>query len=297
VAAYAYTRWRPSLFASASRETLFRTVKDITADSVLLPVAVVQYEVQAGVFVPVVHVRWNTQVMTSLVRTESRYRLPQADRSVTLVASRMAFAHDTTQRYGYSISREHGVNAGTTLELARRALGSDAHATTGTLDVRAYLPGLGRHHVVALRAAGGVSRGADLGRQTFRLDSVAASAAVTDFGSEALGLYRGPGAAVSGDRLVVGNLEYRLPLANIERGPGTWPIFVRTVHASLFADVGQVRADHLDRAWARAFGGELSLEAVAGYSLPFSISTGASWGDDGRSTRGSLFYVRFGHAF
>jgi len=296
-AAYAYTRWRPSIFATASRETVFRVVSDEAA-SRNVPVAGVQHEVEAGLFVPVVHVRRNTQALASLVRTATRYQLPDEDRAVSLVSSRLAFAHDSSQRYGYSISREHGLNAGTTIELAREALGSDADATTTTVDLRAYLPGIALHHVVALRAAGGLSRGADLARQTFRLGTLAASPSVIDFGSDALGLLRGSDESTRGDRLVVGNVEYRFPLAIVERGHGTWPLLVRTVHAAVFGDVGQVRGEeHASAVWTRAFGGELSADAVAGYSLPFAVTAGVSWSDNGRATRGTTVYARLGRAF
>ena len=209
-AAYAYTRWRPSIFTSASRETVFGVVRDEAA-SRSVPVAGVQHEVEAGLFVPVLHVRRNTQALASLVRTDTRYQLPDQDRTVSLVASRMAFAHDSSQRYGYSISREHGLNVGTTIELARRALGSDADATTSTVDLRTYLPGIAPHHVVALRLAGGLSRGEDLARQTFRLGTLAASPSVIDFGSDALGLLRGTDETTRGDRLAVGQRRVSLP--------------------------------------------------------------------------------------
>jgi len=296
-AAYAYTRWRPSVFTSVSRESVFRVVND-SAASHDVSVAGVQYEMQAGLFVPVVHVRRSTQALASLVRTETRYQLPDRDREVNLVSSRMAFAHDSSQRYGYSISREHGLNAGATVELARRALGSDGDATTTTVDLRAYLPGLAPHHVVAARFAGGLSRGEDLARQTFRLGTLFASPSVIDFGSDALGLLRGGEQTTRGDRLGVANLEYRFPLAIVERGHGTWPLLLRTIHAAAFGDVGQVRGEALATSvWAKAFGGELSADAVAGYALPFAVTVGVSWSDNGRSSRGTTVYGRLGRAF
>lgn len=188
---------------------------------------------------------------------------------------------------------------GTTVELARRALGSRAQATTATLDVRGYLPGMGPHHVVALRAAGGRSQGADLARQLFSLGAVGASPSVIDFGSSALGLMRGgvPG-ITTGDQLIVGNVEYRLPLAILERGRGTWPLLIRTLHSAVFADVAQLRgASRVGAAWTRAVGGELSLDAVAGYGLPFVATVGVAWGGDSGRPAGTQVYARIGRAF
>jgi len=233
------------------------------------------------------------------VRTDVTYRLPDSDRRIALVASRFAGAYDSTQQYGYSISREHGLDVGATIELARRAIGSDGDATTTSVDARAYVPGLRRHHVIALRAAGGISRGADLARQTFTLNSVSASPSVIDFGSDALGLMRSAASVeAGGDRLVVANAEYRLPLAVIERGHGTWPLFVRTAHASIFADVGQLRgAGSANERWAHAIGGELSVDGVAGYALPFAASLGLGWGQDARGVQGLTLFARLGRAF
>jgi hypothetical protein len=296
-AVYAYTRWRPSVFISGSSETSYGVVTD-SASSDSIAIAALQREIQAGVFVPVVHVRASTQALAALVRTHGEYRLPDGDRTTTLVSSRLAMAHDTTRRYGYSISREHGLNVGATLELARRALGSDANATTGTVDLRAYLPGWAIHHVVAARVAGGLSKGSDRARQTFRLGAVAASPSVIDFGSNALGLFRGSGPTLVGRDILTGNLEYRFPLLTIERGYGTWPLLIRTAHASVFADAGRVGGFEVEAdGWARAFGAELSIDAVAGYSLPFAATVGASVSHDGAASRGASVYARLGRAF
>ena len=66
-----------------------------------------------------------------------------------------------------------------------------------------------------------------------------------DFGRRAISLLRGFAPdSFAGTRVAVVNLEYRVPLARVERGVGTWPIFLHTVHGALFADAGH--------AWTRA---------------------------------------------
>ncbi|MGC4082002.1 MAG: hypothetical protein QM736_07825, partial [Vicinamibacterales bacterium] len=201
-ASYAYTRWRPTFFTTVSRQTVFRTVSAaLDAETI----AGTEQAIEAGVHVPFMRVRQSTQVVAAMVDRETTYRFAQADRSARVVSARLALAHDTTQRYGYSISRERGVNAGTTIDVSRRAFGSQANASTATADVRGYIPGFARHHVLAVRAADGVSWGADLARQTFNLGALAASPSVIDFGSGALGLMRGGlPHTVSGDRILVG---------------------------------------------------------------------------------------------
>lgn len=296
-AAYAYTRWTPSFFASASRETLFRAVREGAAAP--LTTAVVQQQQQVGVFLPLVHVRTNAQALASIVRTESRYRLAGGDRTSTIVSSRLALARDTTQRHGYSISRETGLNAGGTIELARRALGSSSDATTATADVRAYLPGFGVHQVLALRVAAASSTGAEQARQVFRLGAVGASPSVIDFGNSTLGLFRGStGATQTGSRLLVANAEYRFPVAVVERGYGTLPLLWRTLHGAVFVDAGKLDRDEAgDRRWRRAAGAELSSDVVIGYGLPLAATVGVAWSHDGQGFRGATVYARFGRAF
>ena len=64
------------------------------------------------------------------------------------------------------------------------------------------------------------------------------------FGTDAVGLLRGFAEdTIVGDHVAVGNLDYRLPLARIQRGLGTLPFFLRTAHAAIFADAGHAWSD------------------------------------------------------
>jgi hypothetical protein len=295
--AYAYTRWTPSLFGSASRETDFPSTIDPDARQRRV-VGRTRTELQAGLLVPVTRARHRSELLTSLVRTQTTARFPTADRETTLVSTRLALAFDTTQQYGYSISRERGIDIGVTFEAAQRALGSVASATTATVDARLYVPGARLHHVLAMRVAAARSRGDEQGRQAFRLDGVAASPTVIDFGASALALFRGSvNGVVAGDGLVVGNIEYRFPIARIERGYGTWPLFLRTVHASVFADAGHVSGAFADPSWKQAAGGELGADAVGAFTLPFTATVGVAVGRDGSTWRGARAYVRLGASF
>lgn len=297
-ASYAYTRWQPTFFASASRSTssaVFANADSHTTSTIQM----VEHQAQAGVSLPVPHVLHRTQWLASLLRTDRRLLFASADRNIRLTSARVAVAYSTARRYGYSISAEHGVAVGSTLEMATRALGSQANATTATLDARLYVPGIARHHAVALRTAAGVSNGAVLARQSFRLGTTSASTSVLDFGSDALGLFRGTsGLTVAGRQIVVANAEYRLPLVRVERGVGTWPVFLRVVHAAVFADAGRVRGiGSISTRWRHAEGAELSVDGVAGYALPFTMSVGAAWTHDDIDSHGPAAYVRLGHSF
>ena len=167
--------------------------------------------------------------------------------------------------------------------------------------MRAYLPALAPHHVLALRLAAGRSTGDPAAGRTFLLGGDEPGTGVADFDSRAVSLLRGFGDnSFAGSHAAVFNAEYRVPIARPQRGVGTWPLMLHTIHAAVFADAGQ--------AWTRAFrsdaiktsaGAELSADVVAGYSLPFTMTTGAAWGHDGSGTLADrvTVYFRVGKPF
>ena len=296
---YAYTRWQPTYFGSLSRETQFRRLA-ATASTTATTHAVVRHEAQAGLLLPLTHIRQTSRAFVSMVDTRASDLLDDRTVDARLVSARFAFAHDTSRRYGYSISREHGVNVGATFELTRRALGGVADADTTTVDARAYLPGLERHHVVAVRTTAANAAGDNAARQSFELGVVAASPSVIDFASDAVGLFRGNvTGSIYATRFASTNVEYRLPLKTIERGYGTLPLMLRTMHMAAFVDllqakeIGATATRHL-----AAAGAELSMDAVVGYSLPGAVSVGAAWTMPRRDgARDLRVYVRLGRAF
>jgi outer membrane protein assembly factor BamA len=116
------------------------------------------------------------------------------------------------------------------------------------------------------------------------------------FGSDAVGLLRGLAHdEIAGRHAVVANIDYRFPLWRLDRGAGTLPIFARVLHGALFVDAGH--------AWDSTFhgadivtsiGAELSMDAVIGYSLPITLTTGAAWIS---RDRGFAAFGRIGRAF
>jgi outer membrane protein assembly factor BamA len=208
----------------------------------------------------------------------------------------------SAKRYGYSISPEGGVSIGASVERAARSLGADGDATFLRGDVRAYVPFGPRHAVLALRATGARTTGDAPVRRVLRLGGSDGDRAVLSFDEDASSLLRGFATGqFTGSRLALVNAEYRLPIAWIERGAGTWPIFLRSLHATLFADAGDAWRSGGARPgdWKGSWGGELSTDVVAGFVLPLTLTGGVAWGRDGESrvppTRTA--YVRLGHGF
>ncbi len=298
--AYLYDRWQPTLFAAASSQTSFFAgppADNGTPTNTTLR----EHLFEAGVLFPIVHARTSHTALLSAVRAIDDYTEPGQLFSRNRTAARAAWLTTTAHSYGYSISPEQGVTVGSTIEMVRRALGSSADATIATADVRAYLPGLADHQVIALRAAAGLSTGDPTVGRTFLLGGSVTDLGAASFSSSAIGLLRGfPANTFAGSHVGVFNADYRFPIARPQRGYGTWPLFLHTLHGAVFADAGH--------AWTRTFssdaiqtsvGAELSADLVAGYVFPVTVSVGSGWGRDRSGVVGDQWtaYVRIGKAF
>ena len=297
---YVYDRWRPMLFADASSATSF-FAGPATASGTPFNTTLRERQIEAGVVVPFQHVRVAHSAFVSVLRSLDEYTTAASIVDRDRTAIRGAWATSTARIYGYSISPEDGVAAGTTVEVVRRALGSFADATTVTADARAYLPGFASHHVVALRLAGGVSDGdATVGR-TFLLGGSETDLGVASFSSRAIELLRGfPTNTFAGSRAAVVNADYRFPIARPQRGDGTWPLFLHTLSGAIFADAGDAwSGSPRGTAIKTSIGGELSTSIVAGYVFPFTLASGIAWGRDpsGVAAGGATVYFRVGKAF
>jgi outer membrane translocation and assembly module TamA len=250
---------------------------------------------------PFLHTRVSQMALASLVRASDDFMFSNGDEKRDRTAVRGGWQTATAHLYGYSISPERGVTAGATIEIVRRGFGSFADATVVTGDARLYLPSIAPHHVLAIRLAGGASNGDPAVGRTFLLGGAAPNAATIDFGHEAISLLRGfPVDTFGGSRVALLNADYRWPIVRPQRGVGTWPLFLRTIHGAVFADAGD--------AWTRSFrmrnlktsfGAELSLDVIAGYVSPFTIAVGAARGHDGAALVADQteLYFRIGRAF
>jgi hypothetical protein len=280
-ASYAYQRWQAEPFVSVEdRTSLFEAVSGLGS---LLPVAQREQRMDVGLWRPIRRVRWS-QSLLAAYRAE---RLTTDASGMRQVARRNglrgAWTVTTARRYGYSISQEGGIAAAVTGESFRPVLGADGVGEAVTGDVRAYLPAGWRHGVLAVRAAGAVSRGDPGVRRVFRLGGTTGNAALGVFGSDTISLIRGSGdTVVAGTHVALVNLEARVPLAWPQRGLGTWPAYLRSVYAAAFADIGNAWTTRW--AWAdrrTGVGAELSAVA-AGFGLPLTWTVGVGWAHDGR---------------
>jgi hypothetical protein len=296
---YLYERWRPTFYIAAASDTSFFAGPASAAGTATAATRREQ-QVEAGIIIPFRHTRVQHVARLAASRAAADFTANGSVFSRDRTPLRAAWQTNTAHTYGYSISPEDGVSLSATEEIVRRGLGSFADATTTTVDGRAYVRGLAAHHVVAVRLAGGASIGdATVGR-TFLLGGDSPGGA-TDFGSTAFSLLRGfaPN-TFAGSHVAVANAEYRWPIARPQRGYGTWPLFLHTVHAAVFVDAGHTWTRVFDRrAIKSSAGAQLSADVVAGFFAPFTVTIGAARGHDGSGLVGdrTTAYFRVGKGF
>lgn len=300
-AQYVYSRWRPSFFVAASDETSF--LSRTSESGLALPDAERrERQLAIGAAVPFSQVRHSQVLRASFAAQWDTVNLTGTPVDRRRHALKAAWAFSNAHQYGYSVSAEHGVSFGVTTEQVRTAFGADGNADAATLQTRVYLPIGGPHAVLALRGAYGASTGDAGVRRVFYLGGTTAAGALTDSGSDALNLLRGFGAnAFAGYRTAVMNVEWRKPVWRLERGWGTFPLFVRTFSASAFVDAGHAwTTDFKTSALKTSVGVEASADVVAGFTMPLTVSVGVCATRDGAATgrtTGHGVYVRLGRSF
>ena len=289
-AEYSYTRWWPALFAGVSDDTdTWRTGYVRSRDA------------GAGLLLPFRRVRWSANVLGAVSYSSDDFSL-EPDGPVSFTRERSAvrsgFTLSNARGYGYSISAEHGAALSIVGEWAAGADGGSARSVVA--EARGYIPVFPRHGVLAVRAASAVSRGDERVRRDFFPDGNGPQGAPFDLGLDAIGLLRGfDDGEIFGRSAAVLNADYRIPLAWPQRGVGTWPVFLRTVHAAVFFDAAHAWDARFDLSDVRrSAGAELSFDIVLGGALPLTLSTGAAWRMDPlRNRDGAVLFARVGRAF
>ena len=295
--AYAYDRFRPTFFAAVSDDT------DPWFDGERRIV-----EADAGMLLVSRRIRWSQSILGELHTSDESFECASLEPrcaqtngvSVRRTAGRTGLAFDSARMYGFSISPEEGGTVSTTLEYAHSPSFGGSASTSATFDARRYVRAWPKHAAIAVRAAGAASWGDRAVRRVFSASGSEMQPGGFRFGSDAIGLIRGLDEdRLFGFRAAVVNVDYRVPLAHPERGIGTLPFLLRSIHTAAFFDAGRVWPQPTaNDGVSYSLGAELSADTVFGYFAPLTFSGGVAWrGGPVSRDRGFAAFVRVGRAF
>ncbi len=195
----------------------------------------------------------------------------------------LAYSYTNAERYLWSVGPERGFTFGLSFDLTDPRLGSEfaGWVTNGDLTTYYLMPWLS-HHSVALHAGAGTSGGVFPGRGAFFVGSFVDLPIVDTVrnvliqGGVTLRGY--PSVIVAGRSYALGNVEYRFPIANIDHGPSTLPIFLNRITGAVFLDYGSA-FDLLDTAeFKTGTGAELWFDSTLGYIASFTFRLGYARG-------------------
>jgi hypothetical protein len=213
-----------------------------------------------------------------------------------LGAIEAAWSLSTARSFPFSISPVEGVNARVAYVREAEALGSDVSLGKLVADLRAYSRMFAATDALAVRVGGGTTFGEPDFERSYAVGGFP-DAGLLDVAFTNDTVLRGyPSNAFRGRSFAHANAEYRIPLGHPQRGFWSFPVFVRHLHAAVFADAasawsGSFRIDGVKPSAGAALGADLIL----GHGLSITITAGLAQGfASGGDTRS---YFRTGLAF
>ncbi len=195
----------------------------------------------------------------------------------------LGYSYSNAERYLYSVGAERGFSFGLAFDLTDPRLGSDftGFVTNGDLSVYYLMPWL-KHHSVALHAGAGTSGGQFPGRGAFYVGSFVELPVVDTVrnlliqGGITLRGY--PPVIEAGRSYTLGNIEYRFPIVNVDRGPSTLPLFLNRINGNVFFDYGSAFDQFSDARFKSGTGAELWFDTTLGYIAAFTFRIGYARG-------------------
>ncbi|MGC2165972.1 MAG: BamA/TamA family outer membrane protein [Gallionella sp.] len=192
-----------------------------------------------------------------------------------LASGRLSYQFINAKKYGYSISPEDGRLVEVTYERLDKKLGSDFNLKKYSVDWHEYIDMPLQHHVLMLRGYEAKSSGDLIAQRAYQLGGVGPADMLINSEDNKVALrgylanqYRGQNAALA-------TVEYRMPIANLERGAGNSPFYLKRIHGGAFFEAGNAwdsvfRRDDIKR----SVGVEASLDMTLGYMLPITMRAG-----------------------
>jgi hypothetical protein len=248
--------------------------------------------------VPLVRrVRWAQSLSLAWRRERETVENGQGAEAFDLGGLEAAWSLTTVREFPWSISPVEGTRLRVSYLREDPALGSEVSLGKLVADARAYRRLFGETDVVAAGAAAGTTFGGGAAAaRSFSLGGFPDRGLLDVFRTNHAVLRGYEDGRFRGRRFASANLEYRFPLGHPQRGLGTAPVFVRHLHAAVFADAGHAWTDRFRwRDVKTAAGIALGADLFVAHGLPLTGTVGFARGFSRLGE--SKFYVRAGLAF
>jgi hypothetical protein len=205
-----------------------------------------------------------------------------------LGSGRLSYRYNNARRYAFSISPEDGRTIEVGTQRFDEALGSDFEFTKYTADWYEFLNLPWKHHVLLLHGFGGTSTGTAPPQGAYQLGGDNPGDIMLSLEDRTITLRGYPANVLRGQRAVLGSLEYRFPVTNLEKGYDTTPFFYRRFHGALFFEAGNAwDGPYQSSDLRRAVGAEGRLDMTFAFFLPvtirFVIARGLDEGGEGQA--------------
>lgn len=183
-----------------------------------------------------------------------------------------------------AISPTEGWSLWLSLNGSHAAIGSAIDYATASASLTRYLA-MPWHdlHVLALRLRGGIGWSPSPSQSLFSLGGSGLNNPLVDYlqgtstSSAALRGYRS--GALAGKHFWMASAEYRLPIAILDWGPWTLPIYFKRLHGALTADAGWAGQARLDWRDVRpSIGAVLRLSAIVRHDFGTQVQLGYAYG-------------------
>ncbi|MCE9576640.1 MAG: DPP IV N-terminal domain-containing protein [Deltaproteobacteria bacterium] len=214
--------------------------------------------------------------------TQSLPRPPRLPITYAGIAVRASYGN--VRGFTYALGQQDGQDLSVSVRMDDPVFGADYRGITFSYGYRRFQRLWGPSAAVALRLSGGIHDG-ELPRTGFfglggQPDQDVVQSIIDSSRSSFTGYLHGYDArAVSGSQFHLLNLELRQRIADVERGVGTLPFYVRRVHAAALLDVGTAFDGDPTRDDVKvALGGVLRVDALFGYFVPGAFELGYAHG-------------------
>jgi hypothetical protein len=211
------------------------------------------------------------------------YDIPSIPSRGLLGSMHFGWSYSNAEGFLWSVGNERGFDAGVSIDVADPVLASDTSGYAARVSLGTYLlmPWL-EHHSVALHVEGGMGGGNRGGAGPFYVGGFQDLDLVNVIQNELIqgGVQlRGyPVVAEAGNYFGLFNAEYRFPIANIDRGLSTLPVFLNRISGNVFMDSGSAFSNPASAEFLTGVGGELWFDTMLGYVLSFQFRAGFARG-------------------